>query len=143
VAAPDGALPVPAPDIYIKGKSGSYSHDGFVHPDSYEHCYYAADGGIRIQRLDMDFHAENPMMLHVESNGEPLIAPLDLLQTILKSPDYNTQADLDAEDVFDIEVRLTGGGDTGLKLTVTILVDGFVVLEVEPEEVIITPKNNG
>jgi hypothetical protein len=128
-------LATPETDIYIKGKKGSYSHDGFVHPDCPELRYDAMEGDIHIQRLDLDFHKENPVTLHVESGGEPLIEPLDLIETIQKNPKYATQADFDAEAVFDIEVRLTGGGDTGLKLTVTILVDGFVVLEVEPGEV--------
>jgi hypothetical protein len=140
-ASEDTRSPLAAPgiDIYIKGKKGTYSHDGFVHPDSPEHRYDAAGSDIHIQRLDLGFHAENPVTLHVESGGEPLVEPLDLLQTILESPAYNTQADFDAEDVFDIEVRLTGGGDTGLGLTITILVNGFVVLEVEAEAVVITP----
>ncbi len=67
--------------------------------------------------------------------------PLDLLQTILKNPKYQTQADLDAEEIFDIEVQLKGTDpDTGLSLGATIKVDGFVVMEVEPGEVIITPQ---
>jgi hypothetical protein len=132
----DGALPL---EIYIKGKHSTYSHDGFVHPNSPEHRYYATDGDIHIQRLDLDFHRENPVTLHLESEGEQVIEPLDLIETIQKNPKYATQADFDAEAVFDIEVRLSGGGNTGLALTVTILVDGYVVLEVEADEVVITP----
>ncbi len=124
------------PDIYIKGRKGTYLHDGCVCQDSPEHRYDHTDGNIHIQRLDVNFHEENPVTLHVESGNEELIEPLDLLQTILKNPKYRTQKDLDAEDVFDIEVRLKS---TDVGLSVTILVDGFVVMEVEPGEVIITP----
>lgn len=113
-------------DIYIKGRKGMYGHDGRVHGEAPEHRYYGVDGDIRIQRLDVDFHVENPVTLHIESGGEALIKPFDVVQTLLKSPLYFTQEDLDDEDIFEIEVRL------GVDLVITILVDGYVIEIIEP-----------
>lgn len=61
---------------------------------------------------------EHPMTLKIY-NGNDVIWKLNLIEEIMKSPDYNTNEDLDKEDTFVINVTVNAAGDF------TIVVNGW------------------
>ncbi len=124
------------PDIYVTGRKGLYAYDGMIHPDTPEHRYnateYKTDGGdicanLHLQRFDVEFHAENPVLLHVEREGVPLIVPLDLVSVLRSNPAYSTQAALDRASRFDIEIRHKAN------MEIQVSVDGWVVENIGAE----------
>jgi hypothetical protein len=123
-------------DIHVTGRKGIYAHDGAIHPATPEHRYDAtghrvnnADlhADLHLQRFDVGFHAENPVLLNIEQGGTPLIRPLDLVALLRMNPAYATQAALDRASEFNIDIWLKAETD------VVISVDGWVVQHIGAE----------
>ena len=117
-----------------------YGHDGLMHDDAVHHTYpssnHAEDNNVlsadvRILRMQMDYHhSENPLLLHVERNGAPFMEPLDIVDALLQTPDYNTQEDFDRnyEHPIDIEINQED-------LSVTITIKDFEIIRVKPGDI--------
>ncbi len=127
-------------EIYVKGKKGMYSYDGEICADAEEHIYPSSnngtDGGrvtcdVRLLRLCKDFHSANPVMLHVERDGEPLFEPQDIVR-LLTATGYNTQDDFDRAYEHTIEL-----GVDPVTLQITVTINGFTIVYPTPGEVIV------
>ncbi len=123
-------------DIHVTGKKGVYCYDGAIHTSTPEHCYNAKNhrvqrgdhySDLHLQRFDVEFHEENPVLLNIEQGGVPLIRPLDLVALLRMNPAYTTQQALDRACEFNIEIWLKA------ETEVVISVDGWKVEHIGAE----------
>ncbi len=121
-------------NVYVTGKNGLYAHDGTIHPEATKHTYLssvatvngnATTFDVRLLRLERDFHLENPVLLHVERGGQPLIEPQDIVRLLMKAG-YNSQDDFDEAYTHTIEL------DIDPQAGVRITVNGFIILTPTP-----------
>lgn len=122
-------------NVYVSGRNGRFDYTGRLTDDAsiqeFSTTEYSeADGvgtfDIRTLRIDMDYHTENPMTLHVETRrGAEVIAPMDIVATLLQSPDYNTQEDFDRIYEHPIELRIDP-----VTLDVTVWVGDYQLIPV-------------
>ncbi len=140
---PDGGITTRADaqllDIYVEGKDGAYSYDGKIADNSPINQFRgtrtfdndAVTDAIPIQRLVSDFHdGSNAILLHIKYDGEGVITPVDILETIEANPNYNTQTQIDIEHEYNIELEIQdqgGNSDPDNNLVVKVIINGFVV----------------
>ncbi len=126
----------PPLDVFVTGKKGMYGHDGLMHDDAVEHIYPSSNHvednnelsmDVRILRLQMGYHEDNPLLLHVERNGAPFMEPLDILGALLMTPDYNTQEDLDRIYEHNIEIEINQQD-----LSVTVTINDYEIIYLDP-----------
>jgi hypothetical protein len=124
-------------EVYVTGKQGLYAHDGSIHPDTERDTFPSSNPGhdgtgatcdVHLMRLHRDFHASNPVLLHVERDGEPLYEPQDIVE-LLKMAGYDSQDDFDRNYLHTIEI---GTDQVTLKVTVTI--NGYTIVYPQPEK---------
>lgn len=127
-------------DIYIEGKKSVYNYTGRIDDsspvDKFRGVTKEASSDhvvseIHIQRLLVDYHDNNPLLLHVSYNGNDIVTPIDVLDTILEHPEYNTQADLDLQYEYNVEMALSDEGGDGVDVEVGLSVDGYDVIDLE------------
>jgi hypothetical protein len=86
---------------------------------------------IKQQRLNISQMAVDPVILYFRDpvNNTDIIAPLNLIEDIRQNPAYQTQAAIDAEDLFiiDISIQSVGSG-----LTVTITINDWQIVHLTP-----------
>ncbi len=151
--APHPDLPL---DIFVQGKKGTYDHRGQIDPYSPELTYNTlmrsiddekTEMDIRLMRLDIRHHRQNPVTLHMhdisagnEGDLHRILEDLDVLKLIQQAKKngqylYQTQAQIDEEDIFDIEIAIEPNPDPDgeYAFIVTIRVAGFEVTDVIPE----------
>lgn len=122
-------------NVYVEGKNGMFDYRGSIAPNAGEALfstteYSEADGvgtfDVKILRLEMDYHTQNPMTLHVETlDGTDVVPPMDIVQTLLLSPDYNTQEDFDLIYEYSIELRIDP-----VTLDVTVWINDYQIVPV-------------
>jgi hypothetical protein len=138
----------PAPgqplEVFVTGPNERYGYNNVIGGHSRELRYeppYAArtasamDFNIKVQRLDAAYHSLRPVLLHIRrpSSGQDIIAPLDVMDAILRAKDalgnplWPTQEDIDREDEFPIEVSIAQD------LSVSITVNGFEIVVTNPD----------
>jgi hypothetical protein len=129
----------PPLEVFVTGKKGTYGHDGQVHSEATPHTYPSSNHAeqdnsltmdVRILRLQMGYHEENPLLLHVERNGAPFMEPLDVMDALLQTPYYNTQEDLDRIYEHPIEIEIDQKD-----LSVTITIKDFEIIRVKPGDI--------
>jgi hypothetical protein len=129
----------PPLDVFVTGKKGTYGHDGLVHANAVEHTYPSSNHAeadneltmdVRTLRLQMGYHEDNPLLLHVERDGGPFMEPLDVMDALLQTPYYNSQADLDRIYEHPINIKIDP-----IDLSVTITIDDFEIIRVKPGEI--------
>ncbi|MDR0333200.1 MAG: FimB/Mfa2 family fimbrial subunit [Dysgonamonadaceae bacterium] len=83
---------------------------------------------IKQQRLNMSQLAVDPVLLYIRDvNGADLITPLNVIETIRQNPAYQTQADIDREDLFTITMEIEPGDS--VTLTVTITINDWIIVD--------------
>ncbi len=135
-------------DIFVTGKKGTYTHAGSIDRYAPELRYNTktkslsdseTEMDIRLLRLDVQHHVQNPVMLHLHStnttranNNIHVIPDIDVLQAIFQVRNekgeyiYRDQVDIDRTEFFPIEITILQD------LTIEITVDGFVVHDLDP-----------
>lgn len=138
-ASPDQPL-----SVYAVGKNGRYMWDNTIDWNArqvrYESPYTSLDEtsmqvDIKTLRLDVERHATEPVNLYVSDpvTGQGIIAPLDVVKTILRVKDdegnsiYQTQEDIDREYEFPINISILAD------LSVRISLGEWVVENTAPD----------
>jgi hypothetical protein len=130
------------PHVFIEGRNGSLTPTGNVSPDApamryepYDVANNADEMEARMQtlKLQMNMEQSQPMMLHIQdrATGRDIVAPLNLITLIrsLRDADgnyrYPTQADIDRENEFRIQLDFTPDG--GIRVSINDFVTEILI----------------
>lgn len=131
-------------ELWVTGKNGRYNFDNTIGEYArvlrYDPLHKELDGNtlsveIKLLRLKMARHLAEPVFLNIVNalTGAELLPPINLVEHLLTIKDvngsllYNTQADLDREDRYPIDIHI------GKNLGITVTINNWVVIEPIPE----------
>jgi hypothetical protein len=114
-------------DVFTTGQNWRYCYDDAIDGSPARKLYQPYDGSasddtmtanIRQQRLDISQTDAAPVLLYVRNDelDSDMIAPLNLLSAIRQNPAYQTQQDIDREDLFVIEISILY--DLSIRITI-------------------------
>lgn len=114
---------LPDVSVRVEGNNKAYLYDNTLDMElgKVTHAPYWQEysNDILVSRLSvLRLFKEHPMTLKIYS-GNNIIWQLNLTAEIMKSPDYTTNEDLDREDKFIIDIKVTTAGD------ITVVVNGW------------------
>lgn len=130
--------------VFVTGPNERYMYDNRIAPNArevrYEPPYTALTAAameldIKVQRLDIAYHAARPVLLYIQSRttGQDMVVPIDVTDAIFRAEDargtpvWQTQEDVDCEDEFPFEVSILHD------LSVRIAVNGFEIVDAIPD----------
>jgi hypothetical protein len=130
-------------NVFTTGKNWLYEYDNT--PDTYtprmlylpQSETLAANNtmevSIKQQRIHISQSAIDQIMLYVQdpATGTDIIAPLNVTAAIMQNPAYQSQAAIDAEDLFTINLAITAPDDS-YDLTVTITINDWEIVILNP-----------
>jgi hypothetical protein len=134
-------LPVPI-EVFSTGKNWLYQYNNY--PDIYAprmlyRSFYSdalnanadvMEVFIKQQRMNIGQTVLDPVLLYVQDASENnLITPLNVVDAIRQNPAYQTQSDIDREDLFIITMAIEPGDL--YNLTVTITINGWQIAKTE------------
>lgn len=123
------------PDIYITAQNGRYKSENSIDTSHrmYKFMPYTtsvAGNMVRAQLKTMRLIAGNAPTLVIKNpaNGGILFNQ-DITKLILSNPKYKTQADIDREDSFLLEINLSNADG---KVVISVIINGWKVEDVMP-----------
>jgi hypothetical protein len=119
--------------LFVAGKNGSYNYDNSICNNALIVRYEPAaqsttiemNVDVKMQRLVIDRHRQTDKVeLYIEfpETGDPMIAPLNVVETILTARDasgnllWANQEAIDKEDEFSIEISILHDLSIGIKI---------------------------
>ena len=134
-------------EVFVVGRNSRYGYDNTIDETTPLVRYSSSSAtvsenevsvGIKTLRLDIDLHADDPVLLYVRdaATKEDLIEPLDVLEAIMSipgedgSPLYDSQEDIDRVYEFDIHVKIAR--QPGGAISVTITINGWEIERIIP-----------
>lgn len=120
---------------HYNNRIGTYARQVRYEPPYTALTTNAMEVDIKMQRLDMVYHATNPVLLRIQSrdDGQDMIFPLDVVDAILRAEDahgnplWRTQEDIGREDEFPFELSILHD------LSVRVTINGFEIEDTKPE----------
>jgi hypothetical protein len=125
--------------VFVVGRNGDLLYDDTLDPNapSIQYNPYSQTNGttttdalIKTLRLDMSKETTQPVMLYIQdANGQNVVAPVNVVTAIRQIRDasgnapYQTQADIDREEQFKLDIAIARSGDGSLNLKV--IINGF------------------
>ncbi|MCL2561380.1 MAG: FimB/Mfa2 family fimbrial subunit [Rikenellaceae bacterium] len=125
-------------NVFTTGKNWAYAYNNIpdvaaaprmlYEPQSVTVDVNRMEADIRQQRFVIAQSATDPVLLYIRDaqHGVNMLNPINVINAILQSPDYNNQADIDREDLFIIELSIA------FDLSITVTVNGWEIIILDP-----------
>ena len=116
----------------LQANNGRYDFENNIPADAQKKIYtpkWNADKEFYFFDILRLVENQQILLLLIDKKGDPVkeFKATDLITEIMKSPDYNTQKDLDKEQVYNIDLRFDITGIIG------ITINGWDYIPVKPE----------
>lgn len=122
-------------DIHATAKNGRYKKDNTI--DSYAQNlkylfgnHYLSGDTLKSNTVVMRLMAQNDLsqLKILIPKNQYVLYDKNMVQQILKNPKYQTQTDLDKEEEFTFEIKITP------QLNISIKINGWEIIEITPDK---------
>lgn len=122
-------------DIHATAKNGRYKKDNTI--DSYAQNlkylfgnYYLSGDTLKSSTIVMRLMAQNDssQLKIITQKNQYVLYNKNMVKQILKNPIYQTQTDLDREEEFTFEIKITSQSDVSVKI------NGWEIIEITPDK---------
>lgn len=122
-------------DIHATAKNGRYKKDNTI--DSYAQNlkylfgnHYLSGDTLKSNTVVMRLMAQNDLsqLKILIPKNQYVLYDKNMVQQILKNPKYQTQTDLDKEEEFTFEIKITP------QLDVSVRINGWEIIEITPDK---------
>lgn len=120
-------------DVYCIAKNGLYKYDNKIAATARQIVYMTPQSIVRKSTLSVELTilrlivGESPRLVVFDPNSNETLVDNNIIDQILKSPQYNSQVDIDKEDDYEFKIAL----DRNLEIKTYI--NGWEIIDVSPE----------